>query len=167
MDLIALAAVSDNWVIGQGNELPWRSIPEDKQQYRDRTSDWPVILGRRTYESMLDDLPGNQQIVLTTQPEAVSSRPDVSLVTSIRDALSTLRDLEVDRAYVLGGGAIYEVFLPHLDRVLLSRVSGSYEGDTHFPRLERMDWECIDMETRTGFTLETWVPASSDTAVTD
>lgn len=160
MELIGVVAVSDNWVIGAGSELPWQSIPQDKQQYRERVSDWPVILGRRTYESMLEDLPGDQQIVLTTQPEAVPSGADVTLVSSVNEALSTLRGFDIDRAYVLGGGAIYEAFLPHLDRVLLSRVSGTYPGDTHFPRLDRMGWECIDTQARRGFTLETWVPAT-------
>lgn len=61
--LITVAAVAENGVIGRKGELPWPSIPADKRQYRNRIADWPVILGRRTFDSMRDDLPGTARIV--------------------------------------------------------------------------------------------------------
>jgi hypothetical protein len=65
MELVAVAAVADNLVIGAEGDLPWGSLPEDKQRYRERVADDPVILGRRTFELMADDLPGRAQIVLS------------------------------------------------------------------------------------------------------
>ena len=65
MKLVSVAAVAENGVIGRDGELPWESIPADKRQYRNRVADAPVILGRRTFDSMRDDLPGSHQIVLS------------------------------------------------------------------------------------------------------
>jgi len=65
MELVSVAAVADNRTIGLNGEIPWESIPEDKEQYRSRIADDPVILGRRTFESMRKDLPGRAQVVLS------------------------------------------------------------------------------------------------------
>jgi len=67
-ELISVAAVAENGVIGRNGELPWPSIPADKRQYRTRIADWPVILGRRTFDSMREDLPGTAQVVLGRIP---------------------------------------------------------------------------------------------------
>jgi len=65
VELITVAAVAENGVIGRDGEIPWPSIPADRRQYRARVADWPVILGRRTFDSMREDLPGTAQIVLS------------------------------------------------------------------------------------------------------
>ena len=156
MELISVAAVADNGVIGQDDGLPWESIPADRRQYRARVAEHPVILGRRTFDSMRDDLPGTTQIVLSRTPQETSVETG-EYVTSVTEALSAARALETDRAYVLGGAAIYGLFQPHITQMVLSRVPGAYEGDAVFPEWDRDVWTLQEQTRADGFTLEHWV----------
>ena len=156
MELVTVAAVADNGVIGRDGDLPWPSIPADKRQYRERVADDPVVLGRVTFESMRDDLPGTAQVVLSR-----SSR-DYTVETAhhasgVDEAVDVLGSLGVDRAYVLGGATVYELFQPVVDRMVLSRVHGEYEGDTFFPEWDPDEWERVERTEHDRFTLEQWV----------
>lgn len=155
MELVSVAAVADNGVIGDDGELPWPSIPADKQQYRERIADGPVILGRRTYESMRDDLPGSHQIVLSRSRQSFDEETAYH-ASDVAEAVDIVDSFDVDRAYVIGGGAIYGLFQPHVDRMVLSRVHGEYEGDTSYPEWDDDAWE-LDSETEYDrFTLQEW-----------
>lgn len=156
MELISIAAVAENSVIGDDGELPWPSIPADKRQYRERIAESPVILGRVTFESMLDDLPGAEQIVLSrsTQEFSVDSAHHAA---DVEDAVSVAESLGTDHAYVIGGAGIYDLFQPHVDRMVLSRIPGTYEGDAHFPDWDPAEWRLVDSEAFDEFTLEKWV----------
>ncbi|MFB6092148.1 MAG: dihydrofolate reductase [Haloquadratum sp.] len=156
MELVAVAALAENRVIGRDGELPWEHLPEDKRQYRQRVSDSPVILGRRTFESMLDDLPGSHQIVLSRTDREY----DVDTAFhagGVEAAIEIARELDADTVYVLGGEKIYELFEPYYDRMVLSRVPGRYEGDAHFPAWRESEWRLESTSERDGFTLEEWV----------
>lgn len=160
MELVSVAALDDDRLIGDDGELPWPSIPADKQQYRGRIADDPVILGRVTFESMLDDLPGSHQIVLSRTTgsfdvETASHASDVDQAVAVADSLGA------DRAYVIGGGAIYGLFQPHVDRMVLSRVHGSHEGDTYYPDFDEADWELADETAYDRFSLQQWVRADN------
>jgi dihydrofolate reductase len=156
MELVSVAALTDERVIGKEGELPWPSIPADKRQYRARIADAPVILGRRTFESMLDDLPGARQIVLSRSERSFDADAAVH-AADVAEAVDLASADGSDVAYVIGGGAIYDLFQPHLDRMLLSRVPGSYEGDSFYPAFDESEW-VLDSETDyEGFTLEEWV----------
>ncbi|TKR26155.1 dihydrofolate reductase [Natronomonas salsuginis] len=164
MQLVSVAAVAENSVIGADGELPWDSIPADKEQYRARVADSPVTLGRRTFESMLDDLPGRAQVVLSrtkreydveTAHHAGSVEAALELGTELAASLGT------ETVYVLGGGRIYELFQPRVDRMLLSRVPGEYDGDAYYPNFAPNEW-LLERETEhEGFTLEEWRHAST------
>ncbi|WP_348608811.1 dihydrofolate reductase [Halobaculum rarum] len=156
VELVSVAAVADNGVIGDDGELPWPSIPEDKRQYRDRIANDPVILGRRTFESMLDDLPGSAQIVLSRSVDAVDA-DTVHVAADLDEAIAIVESLGVDTGYVIGGGAIYELFQPRVDRMALSRVHGEYDGDTAYPEWDEADWELVESAEYDRFTLEEWV----------
>lgn len=156
MDLVAVAAVDDALAIGLDGELPWPSIPADKRQYRERVADAPVILGRRTFETMRDDLPGRVQIVLTTSVDAYPETT-VSVARDADAAVALAREHAEDVAYVLGGAGVYESLVPRCDRLLLSRVAGEHEADAYFPRLSRDEWRLVRREPREGFVLEEWV----------
>jgi len=158
MELISVAAVADNGVIGRDGEIPWPSIPADRKQYRDRVADDPVAMGRRTFESMLDDLPGTAQIVLSRTDRAY----DVGTAhhaSGVDEAVDVAERLGADRVYVIGGGAVYDLFQPRVDRMVLSRVPGEYEGDTYFPDWEEAAWRLVEQTTYEQFTLEEWVRA--------
>jgi len=155
MDLITVAAVAANGVIGRDGGLPWPSIPADRRQYRARIADSPVILGRRTFDSMRENLPGTAQVVLSRS----DPRYDVGSAypaAGVDEAVAVAESLDPDRAYVIGGGAIYELFQPVVDRMLLSRLPEAYDGDAYFPEWDPENWTLVDSTEYDRFTLEEW-----------
>jgi len=156
VELVAVAAVAENGVIGRGGELPWPSIPADRRQYRDRVADWPVILGRRTFDSIREEPPGTAQVVLSRSVSEFgieSAQP----AEGVDDAVAAVDSLGYDRAYVIGGAGIYDLFQPVVDRMVLSRVPGEYDGDTYFPEWDAGEWTVADRTPYDEFTLEEWV----------
>lgn len=157
MELISVAAVSENGVIGNADgELPWPSIPADRRQYRARVADSAVALGRRTFELMRDDLPGAVQVVLS-RTEREFDVDTAHHAADVDEAVAIAESQGFDRLYVLGGGAIYELFQPHLDRMYLSRVPGAYERVVTYPEFDEEEWELAETSDEEGFTLEEWV----------
>mgnify|MGYP002760581643 FL=1 len=156
MELVSVAAIADNRVIGADGDLPWPSIPADKQQYRGRIADDPVILGRVTFESMLDELPGTAQIVLSRSEQAFDV-PTAHHAGGVDDAVAVAESLGADTAYVIGGAVIYDLFQPHLDRMVLSRVAGEYDGDAFYPAWDDADWQLESTSEYDRFRLEEWV----------
>jgi len=160
MELVSVAALSDNRVIGTEDDLPWH-LPEDKKQYRERVAGHPVVLGRRTFEMMRDDLPGSAQIVLS-RSERTFEEPTAYHAGGVDEAVSIAESLDADRAYVLGGAGIYRLSQPHLDRMVLSRVPGEYEGDAFYPEFDAEEWDLVAETPYEGFTLEEWVRTEGD-----
>jgi dihydrofolate reductase len=157
VELISVAAVAENGVIGDAEgELPWPSIPADRRQYRARVADSAVALGRRTFESMREDLPGTVQVVLSRTEQAFDAET-AHHAASVDEAVAVAESLGFDHLYVLGGGAIYELFQPHVDRMYLSRVPGEYEGPVTYPEFDEGEWELVAETDEEGFTLEAWV----------
>lgn len=155
MELIAVAAVAENGIIGKDGEIPWPSIPEDKRQYRGRIAEWPVVLGRKTFDSMREDLPGSAQIVLS-RSDADYDIETAHHATSVEEAIEILETMDTERAYVIGGAGIYALFQPVIDRMVLSRIPGAYEGDSFFPEWSPDDWHLVDRIEYDDFTLEEW-----------
>jgi dihydrofolate reductase len=160
MELISIAAVAANGVIGQNGELPWPNISADKQQYRDRIRDSPVILGRVTFDSMRDDLPGTEQIVLS-RSESSFDVESAHHASGIDDTVMTVESLGSDHAYVIGGAGIYDLFQPEVDRMVLSRIPGEYDGDAYFPDWDTDDWTMVDRTRYEDFTVEEWIRTQS------
>ena len=156
MELVSVAAIADNRVIGDDGELPWPSIPADKQQYRERIATDPVILGRVTFESMLDDLPGAAQIVLSRSTQEFDV-PTAHHASGVDDAVAVAENLGADTAYVIGGAVIYDLFQPYIDRMVLSRVAGAYEGDSFYPEWDDEAWTLESTTEYDRFRLEEWV----------
>lgn len=155
MEIIAVAALDENGLIGDGNDLPWH-LPHESERYRERVADDTVALGRRTFE-MFDELPGARQIVLS-RSQSSFDEPTVVHAAGVEDALAIAREWQSPILYVLGGAGVYESFLPSCHRLLLSRIDGEYEGDTYFPDFDRSAWDLVDETRYEGYTLETWEP---------
>jgi len=156
MELVSVAALADDRVIGRDGELPWPSIPADKRQYRERIADAPVLLGRLTFDSMRDDLPGSTQIVLSRSQSSFDV-PSARRAADVDDAIAIAEEVGAERAYVIGGSGIYELFQPLVDRMVLSRVPGDYEGDSYYPEWDEEEWTLAETEAYDRFTLEEWV----------
>jgi len=136
LDVVLIAAVAANGVIGAEGELPWH-YPEDLQHFKRTTTGHPVILGRRTFESITDrlggPLPDRTNIVLS-RLMTDSTHEDVHVVSSPEAALSrAAEETDVRTVYVAGGASVYETVLPVADRLHLTELEAAYEGDTTFP----------------------------------
>lgn len=140
-----LAAAAANGVIGRDNAMPWH-LPEDLAHFKRLTLGHPVIMGRRTYESIVAalgrPLPGRTNIVLTRQPGYAA--PGCTVVGSLAAALEATR--EAREVFVIGGAEIYRLALPRADRVYLTRIDAAFEGDAFFPPLDPADWREVGRE---------------------
>jgi dihydrofolate reductase len=128
--LTLVAAVARNGVIGRDNTVPWR-IPEDMEHFRAVTMGHPVVMGRRTWESLPDrfrPLPGRRNVVVTRNPDW--SAKGAERAASLDDALRLLED--EPRVSVIGGGELYAAALPLADELLLTEVDSEVDGDTYF-----------------------------------
>ena len=138
-----VVAVSDNGVIGRDGGLPWR-LPEDLKRFKAATLGKPVLMGRRTFESIGRALPGRHNIVLT---RAGGFRPADAAVTVVHDLDSALLAAgEVPEIMVIGGAEVYALALPRAARVLLTRVHAHIEGDTRLPDFDPAHWRRVSGE---------------------
>lgn len=152
---MSVAAVADDLVIGRDDQIPWGEIPEDNRQFRERVADDPVILGRRTFEMMSDNLPGRIQIVLSRSERSYDTETAYP-ARSVDEAIEIAESHGAETVYVLGGAKIYSLFLPRLDRMILTRVPGEYEGDAYYPEWDKEEWNLTRETPYEGFTLQEW-----------
>ena len=144
--LTVIAAVAENGVIGDGNDIPWH-YPEDLAHFRDTTTGHPVIMGRRTYESIAarlgGPLPDRTNIVLSTT--GVDAPSEVIVAESLDEAVAEASDIaEEGEVFVIGGAAVYEQVLSRADRMVLTEIPGEYDGDTTFPEWQSENWQVRD-----------------------
>ena len=149
MTKIALvAAVARNGVIGRAGELPWR-IPADMRFFKAVTMGKPLVMGRKTFESIGRPLPGRPNIVvsrsLSDPPEGVFLARDLNRGLTLAQALAMQSG--ADEIAVIGGGEIYKACLPRADRIYLTEILADVEGDTMFPELDRDAWREASAET--------------------
>lgn len=131
-----IAAVSRNGVIGDGGALPWR-LQGDLKRFKALTIGKPIIMGRKTFESIGRPLPGRRNIVMTRSLEW--SADDTSRAGDFGEALR-LASAAGPEAVVIGGAEIYAIALPAADRIHLTRVLAMVNGEARFPRLDPSDW---------------------------
>ena len=135
MRVSLIVAVAENGVIGQDGDLPWR-IPADLKFFKETTTGHPIVMGRKTYQSIGRALPGRRNIVVTRDPDFASD--DIVVVSDFDAALSAAGDAE--EVMVIGGAQIYELALSRADKIYLTQVHVAADGDTHFPELDRGIW---------------------------
>lgn len=125
-----IAAIGKNGELGKNNKLIFH-IPEDLKRFRELTAGHPVIMGRKTYQSIGKPLPGRTNIVVTRDENFI---PDGCVtVHSVEDALKKAREIEKEEIFIIGGGEIYKEGLKFTDKLYLTLVEGSFEADTFFP----------------------------------
>ena len=133
--LYLVAAVAANRVIGDKGRLPWR-LPEDLRHFKRITLGHPVIMGRKTWESLGKPLPGRENIVVTRSPGYVP--PSAHVAASLDAALALCTGEPV--AFVIGGGELYAAALPLADGLVLTEICRDYAGDVRFPDFDRSAW---------------------------
>jgi dihydrofolate reductase len=141
-EIVLVAALARNRVIGLDGGMPWH-LPADLKHFKRVTLGRPVVMGRRTFESIGRPLPGRRNIVLSAR---WSSAPDgAEIFATLEDALAALGG---ETVMIIGGGALYEQALPLADRLELTLVDAAPDGDTRFPAWQREDWKLRTMERR-------------------
>jgi dihydrofolate reductase len=141
MEVVLVAAVADNGVIGRDGKMPWH-YPADLEHFKETTMGHPVVMGRRTYESIaarLDGpLPGRTNVVLTRS--GVDAHEEVDVAGGVDQAIEAANQTGADVAYVIGGASVYEQFLSRADQMVLTEIPDAYEGDTYFPEWDTDEW---------------------------
>ncbi|HCZ9270152.1 TPA: type 3 dihydrofolate reductase [Vibrio alginolyticus] len=130
MIISMIAAMADNRIIGKDNQMPWH-LPADFAWFKRCTMGKPVVMGRKTYESIGRPLPGRLNIVISR--EETLKIEGVTTVTSIEQALDVAGDVE--EVMIIGGGAIYAACLPMANKLYVTHIEAAIDGDTQFP-----DW---------------------------
>lgn len=156
-----IAAASENNVIGNNNQLPWH-LPTDMKYFKNTTWGMPVIMGRKTFESMNNEpLPGRMNIVFTMQKDYKAN--GAAVVNDWKDAMFVANDGDCKEVFVIGGGEIYKEAIDKADRIYMTRVHATVEGDAFFPEIDEKKWKLIskrdcpaDEKHKYSYTFEIW-----------
>lgn len=138
MIISLVVAASENNVIGKNNELVWR-LPNDMKFFKNTTWGMPVVMGRKTYESLGKALPGRTNIVITRNDSFTAA--DVTVAHNLKEAVEKAADTDAKEVFIIGGGEIYRQALPQAHKLFLTRVHANVEGDTFFPEFDLNEWE--------------------------
>ena len=137
--MVALVvAVAENGIIGRQGQLPWGRMPADLRHFKQLTLGHPVLMGRKTFDSIGKALPGRPNIVVTRQPGWAA--PGCEAAASVLGALERARQRDAETVCVIGGGEIYREALPAADIIYLTEVHHYFEGDAYFPDLSPSEW---------------------------
>ncbi|MDH3934569.1 MAG: type 3 dihydrofolate reductase [Gammaproteobacteria bacterium] len=139
MKISIVVAMDANGVIGRGNELPWH-LPADLQHFKKTTMGKPILMGRKTHESIGRPLPGRTNIVITR--DSGYQAKGCVVVNSIDAAMQAAG--EQDEIMVIGGAEFYRQVLAHTSTIYLTRIHASVDGDTVFPELNATDWREVE-----------------------
>lgn len=144
MKLCLIVAVSRNGVIGRDNQLPWH-LPEDLKFFKSVTMGKPILMGRKTFDSIGRPLPGRTNIVITRDPQWHSAGVEVaqSLEAALQLGREACHAAGAEEIMVIGGEQIYRMSLPLADRLYLTQVDAEIEGDAYFPVVDFDDWQQV------------------------
>jgi dihydrofolate reductase len=132
-----LLAADENNVIGKDNKLPWH-LPNDLRYFKNLTWGMPIVMGRKTFESIGKPLPGRQNIVISRN-ETWSS-PGVEIAHNIEDAREIAASIDVSEIFFIGGAEIFNSALPNANRIYLTRIHSSFDGDVFFTWGDQDQW---------------------------
>ncbi|RUA05248.1 MAG: type 3 dihydrofolate reductase [Gammaproteobacteria bacterium] len=144
MRLSIIVAMDDNQLIGKNNALPWH-LPADLAYFKKTTTGKTVLMGRKTHESIGFPLPNRRNVIITRNPNYQANNCEV--VNSIEDALVLAKN--DDELMIMGGASFYQQTLPFVDRLYITQIEGTFDGDAHFPPFNRDDFEEVFRESHT------------------
>lgn len=144
-DIVLVAALDEARVIGHRGDLPWH-LPADLRHFKETTMGHPLLMGRRTHESIGTALPGRDNIVLTGRDDY--QPPGCTIAHSLEEAFDHVEATGADKAMVVGGETVFRQILPLADRMVLTVVAGRHEGDVFFPNFADDQWNVVDTRPR-------------------
>ena len=140
--LIIIAAAGENNALGINNDLPWH-LPDDFKRFKELTTGYKIIMGRKTFESFPKPLPKREHIVITRDKEYVPKFP-CTLVHALEEAVALAKNDPT--AFIIGGGEIYRQAMTIASKIELTRIHASFEADTFFPEIDLEQWKLIKEE---------------------
>lgn len=138
MRISLLLAASENNVIGKDNKLPWH-LPEDLKYFKNLTWGLPILMGRKTFDSIGKPLPGRKSIVITRNNDW--RYDDVVVVHSLEEAMKAAESFGAKETFVIGGAEVFNLALPAANRMYLTRIHQRFEGDVFFPEISENEWQ--------------------------
>ena len=138
MTISLVVAASENNAIGKNNQLIWH-LPNDLKFFKNTTWGFPVIMGRKSFESVNKPLPGRTNIVITTNPDWKAET--VIVVNNLKDAIQKAAETNSKQIFIIGGGEIYKQSMDIADSIYITRVHADLEGDTFFPEIDKSKWK--------------------------
>jgi len=157
-----VVAASENNVIGKNNKLLW-NLPNDTAFFKNVTYGLPVIMGRKTLESLGKPLKGRTNIVITRDTARLAGQSGIVAVGSLSEAIDAAKATDALECSVIGGGQVYQQAMSITDRIYLTRVHAVLEGDTFFPEIDRHIWKLVrsiphdkDDKHQFAYEFETW-----------
>src|SRR3989344_3631306 len=146
-----IAAVAENGVIGIDNKLPWH-LPEDLKRFKELTTGKVVIMGRKTYESIVTmlghTLPNRQNVVITHQTN-YKVPEGIQVFYNVDEAIAANKSNDI---FVIGGGEIFREALPKADTLYITHIHKPYEGDVRFPKINMKEWRLVNEDSMSEFT---------------
>jgi len=143
MIVTLVAAASENNVIGLQNKLVW-NLPNDTRFFKNTTWAMPVIMGRKTFESLGNKpLGGRFNVVITSNPSALQPKGPIKTAASLQEAIDISATTDAKEVFIVGGGKVYAESLPLADKIVLTRVHATVEGDAFFPAFSEKEWQRV------------------------
>ena len=167
MTISLLVAAAENNAIGKDNKLLWH-LPNDMKYFKNTTWGMPVIMGRKTFESLDSKwLTGRINIILTSQKHIDSSKGEFELASSLDDSIKKAEATDCKEVFVIGGGEIFKEFLSRADKIYMTRVHAKLEADTYFPEIDQSKFEMVweesherDEKNKFDYSFQKWVRKS-------
>jgi len=143
LTLSIIVAASENNVIGVNNHLPWH-LPVDMKYFKDMTMGKPIVMGRKSFEELGRVLPGRPNIMITRQSDYTAE--GLYVVPSLEAGIEKAKTFGTEEIFITGGGEIFKMALPIIDRLYLTRVHAEVSGDTYFPEFDPRGWKLVKNE---------------------
>jgi len=137
-----VVAVGKNNEIGKGNQLLWH-LPKDLKHFKEITNGYPVVMGRKTYDSIGKPLPNRTNIIVTRKTDWFEE--GILIVNTLKEASKHAKKIN-EKVFVIGGGDIYKQCMEVADRIELTRVDGEFDADVFFPEINEKEWEIVEEE---------------------
>ena len=156
MRIIIIVAVATNGVIGRANgEMPWH-VKEDFQHFKKTTMGSPIIMGRKSFESLGKPLKGRENIVVTRNANLNYDFDDVKIVLSLNEAIKYCKSLNNEKLFITGGGEIYKQSISSADELIISHMKFEAEGEVKFPEIDMNEWYIDSKDDREQFEIITY-----------
>ena len=135
-------AMDENGLIGKNNDLPWR-LPEDLKYFKRITDGHPIVMGRKTFESIGKPLPNRENVILTRNTDF--SQEGCIVFHRVEDVLQFAEEKESE-TFIMGGKEVYKQFIPYVDKLYVTVIHNEFKGDTHMPSIPWGNFNCISSE---------------------